>query len=1064
MFKFISKNEGTKIIINISIETLPFLKLSSKARVLSSALIERFLNRVHPVKFACKRLFNRVNSYKFKLKVIWQVLKAKPQNISLQEENARKQLVLFVEENEQKTSSSLIKNLGKMLRITKEKSVKGAASISILALILQTSMLGFILPAPSVYANGGGLCAFAVDAVLLMDTTGSMDGGSAPSKCEWKQYEIPYCVSHIAQDVTEEWCSQQTQGIAPPCNFSPVYTPATPKKIDSAKASAKSFIDKLGLNDQSALVSFNNTAVLEKNLSNDHVAAKTAIDALTPQWGTGTNIGDAIGASNAELSERGNPLALKVMILLTDGKDSNTANVEEKTQQAAYLGYKIFTIGLGSGINAAMLQNIAETTDGKYHYAASQNDLDEIYEQISQEICQFSDSCQLNETPKQCVGDGQREHNFTWNYSYCGENYTENAEDETCDCQTQETDRNCVDDSQAEVFYHYNFDYCGQDYSEIKDDLACSSEYQCGEWENTECVSNGTMEQTRTCTDQYENSYEETRQISDDACGCASTEVNRTCSSDGLSNVSYSWNYGYCGEDYSTDEADANCGCLYTDWQNEECSDDGFRRQIRSQTSQFEYCTALERNNIDSSCSCQETETSGECVSETQREYTFSYNFAYCQQKEPELRDDPTCAASPEPEAKISGCKYKDLNNNGEIDEREEKFSGWTIILQKQNNENWEQIATTTTSEEGENQGCYTFTSLQFGNYRVSEDLTNQTDWVQTYPQNPSYWEIALNDEQTASSSDFANYLPVCGNSILDNNEECDDGNTQDNEQSQEGQPQPQSQQPATGGGGGGAALPLGLTIQNDSIRVTKPNENSITITWLTSHLSTSQVVYSSENEPHIFDLTDNIGNPPKYGYSHTTPEYDVNPKVTFHSVTINDLTPGPKYYYRLISRGSFAFSSEYDFTTLGSQEGPKEESENTSQDIQDMEGIKDEVSKIKGEIEKVQGAIALLEGNRQPEIITFESPESPEEIPAPTEEKIEQPAEIAELKEEVIVEKTVEQPAIEQSVKEEQSFRKGLLAAIGSSPLNLALALIMLITLAGLTTLGLTRKRKIKK
>jgi len=118
------------------------------------------------------------------------------------------------------------------------------------------------------------------------------------------------------------------------------------------------------------------------------------------------------------------------------------------------------------------------------------------------------------------------------------------------------------------------------------------------------------------------------------------------------------------------------------------------------------------------------------------------------------------------------------------------------------------------------------------------------------------------------------------------------------------------------GGGGGGGGLPPGLMIFNEAeISITT---TTVTITWQTNYFSTTQVLYATATEAHNLDLSDNIGTPPRYGYAHTTPEYDTTPKVASHSITITGLISGTTYYYRCVSHGSFALSGERSFTTKG--------------------------------------------------------------------------------------------------------------------------------------------------
>ena len=119
-------------------------------------------------------------------------------------------------------------------------------------------------------------------------------------------------------------------------------------------------------------------------------------------------------------------------------------------------------------------------------------------------------------------------------------------------------------------------------------------------------------------------------------------------------------------------------------------------------------------------------------------------------------------------------------------------------------------------------------------------------------------------------------------------------------------------------GGGGGRVL---LTIQEGSVRIPEIGETSVTITWLTSYSSTSQVIYAAAGETYSFDLTKT-----NYGYPHAAPVPEDSTKVTFHSVTITGLTSGTTYYYRCVSHGSLAISREYSFITKGVAGGEIEE------------------------------------------------------------------------------------------------------------------------------------------
>lgn len=128
--------------------------------------------------------------------------------------------------------------------------------------------------------------------------------------------------------------------------------------------------------------------------------------------------------------------------------------------------------------------------------------------------------------------------------------------------------------------------------------------------------------------------------------------------------------------------------------------------------------------------------------------------------------------------------------------------------------------------------------------------------------------------------------------------------------------PTPTPTPPPPSSGGGGYTAPPQPPLAISEIKSPLITTTSLTITWETNFPSSSYVIYSSEAEPHSLDMSDNAGDPPIYGYAHTTAEYDVDRKVSSHVVTITGLNPLEVYYFRTVSRGSLAVSEEYRATT----------------------------------------------------------------------------------------------------------------------------------------------------
>jgi uncharacterized repeat protein (TIGR01451 family) len=278
------------------------------------------------------------------------------------------------------------------------------------------SLLFTALPQRNAEATSGNICSNAVDAVMIMDRSGSMNYNS---RCDWwelKCMDKPAClnyqwVQNTTYDKGESWCTSKDQ--AHP--HEAVWVNFDPKKIVAAKQAANNFIGMMGTGDQSALVSFASTVTLDKQLSNNHALTQSAVNALATNGGT--NIGDALRTGFNELkSARANAQAVKTLILLTDGKAnlpngtgsgesaSDVHYAEGIAAEIADYGFKIFTIGLGTSneINEAMLENIANVSGGEYYHSPSQTDLQSIYDSIASKLCAYGSisGCKFSDRDK----------------------------------------------------------------------------------------------------------------------------------------------------------------------------------------------------------------------------------------------------------------------------------------------------------------------------------------------------------------------------------------------------------------------------------------------------------------------------------------------------------------------------------------------------------------------------------------------------------------------------------------------------------------------------------------
>ena len=521
----------------------------------------------------------------------------------------------------------------KMNKKVKEGIKKKIASFSLVALLLNVAMVGVFAPGDNILkADDNQMCAVAVDVVMIIDRSGSMGWGY-------------------------------------------------PSKLSQAQNAANNFLGKLKAGDQSALVSYATEATPDKPLSNIHADTQEAVDDLNADGGT--NIGSAIILSNAMLeSAEANPQAVRVAVLLTDGRATcpypigacgyveDDEDIQHAIDAATIASYKIFTIGLGpvtgqNSINEDMLQEIAEITGAKYYHAPSSGDLEAIYTEISEQLCEYGSvsgykyktdnegnnplakenwEINLNEND---IGFSQSVNtNADGYYTFIGlepgtYTITETIPDGSSWAQIYGPTPNEFTIAWGDHWTNYNFgNYlpeCGNGIVDvgynnyINEDCDGDCPQECitddgyaGYKSCVECLW-GDCETDQFCGDEIKNGNEDCDDGPNGSETCTSEcvsinitcqeTISRECVASGKAEITYEYYPVGCNDDYTEMEDDESCDCI-------------------------------------------ETEVAGECVDEIYREWTFTYDHDYCEVREPENREDESCGEQ-EPYCGDGAC-----NNN----------------------------------------------------------------------------------------------------------------------------------------------------------------------------------------------------------------------------------------------------------------------------------------------------------------------------------------------------------------------------------------------------------------
>ena len=183
-----------------------------------------------------------------------------------------------------------------------------------------------------------------------------------------------------------------------------------PTRIEAAKSAARAFVENQPNTIMIGVVAFSNGGLVVQQPTNYQAAVLSTIERLSPQGGTslGQGIftslnaiaGEVITIDETVLEEGLQSIEIEdyssaVILLLTDGENTERPEPLEIAQLAAEAGVRIYPIGIGSqegtvlqidGFNIltqldeTTLQEIANLTNGSYYHANDEASLVEIYQ------------------------------------------------------------------------------------------------------------------------------------------------------------------------------------------------------------------------------------------------------------------------------------------------------------------------------------------------------------------------------------------------------------------------------------------------------------------------------------------------------------------------------------------------------------------------------------------------------------------------------------------------------------------------------------------------------------
>lgn len=175
-----------------------------------------------------------------------------------------------------------------------------------------------------------------------------------------------------------------------------------PNRLDAAKRAATAFVEQLPERFNVGLVSFSGSASVVVAPTTNRQDVRNGIDGLTlgPRTAIGEGVVTSLSAITSFGAQFGESTPPARIVLLSDGTNTAGRSPEEAAERAAAVGVPVSTIAYGTAegfilqdgqqvpvpVDGPALEELAETTGGRYYEAASSDELQTVYEDIGSSI------------------------------------------------------------------------------------------------------------------------------------------------------------------------------------------------------------------------------------------------------------------------------------------------------------------------------------------------------------------------------------------------------------------------------------------------------------------------------------------------------------------------------------------------------------------------------------------------------------------------------------------------------------------------------------------------------